>query len=187
MKRQRGQFLPTWAIYALAAAAALAALWYAYTTIDGRGYARGKSETTAAYAKRDNEALQAALARVKVLQDEKAAAERAHEKRLAAIAADHNKEMTDAKRQRDRDIAAVRDRTLRLRDPGAVSTAQCDRSPGPATAAATGQRDGGTPGELSAAASGFLLDLVNDADDVARQLGAAQKVILEQIRTCNGP
>lgn len=186
MKRQRGQLLPTWAIYALAAAAALGALWYAYTTIDGRGYDRGKTETESTYAKRDNQALQAALARVKKLQDEKAAAERAHEDRLAAIAADHKKEMANANRQRDRDVAAVRD-GFRLRDPGAGRAAQCPGGAGTAPAAAAGQRDGGAPGELSAEASGFLFGLANDADEVARQLGAAQKVILEQIRTCNGP
>lgn len=185
MQQQRGQLLPTWAIYALAAAAALGALWYAYTTIDGRGYSRGKSETEATYAQRDNQALQAALARVKQLQDEKAAAELAHEQRLAAIAADHNKEMANANRQRDRDIAAVR-AGFRLRDPGARSAAQCPGGAGPASAAATGQRDGGAPGELSAEASGFLFGLANDADEVARQLGSAQKVIVELIRTCNG-
>jgi hypothetical protein len=63
MKRERGFLLPfafpTWAIYAVVIAAALGALWYAYSTIDGRGYTRGKAETDAAYKARDNQALQA--------------------------------------------------------------------------------------------------------------------------------
>jgi hypothetical protein len=34
------------------------------------------------------------------------------------------------------------------------------------------------PGELSETASGFLLDLANDADDVTRQLAACQQIII---------
>lgn len=185
MRRSRGFVFAPWMIYLAIGAAVLAALWMAYNTVDGRGYTRGKSETEATYAQRDNQALQAALARVKQLQDEKAAAERAHEGRLAAIAADHNKEMANANVQRDRDVAAVR-AGFRLRDPGARGTTQCPGGTGPAAAAATGQRDGGAAGELSAEATGFLFGLVNDADDVTRQLHAAQKVIIEQIRACNG-
>jgi hypothetical protein len=186
MKRERGFVFAPWMIYLAIGAAVLAALWMAYNTVDGRGYTRGKSETEATYAKRDNLALQAALAKVKELQDKARAAEVAHEGRIAAIAENHKKEMADANRQRDRDVAAVRD-GFRLRDPGARGTTQCDRSAGPTAAAATGQRDGGAPGELSAEASGFLFGLANDADDVVRQLGAAQQVIIEQIRACNGP
>jgi hypothetical protein len=185
MRRSRGFVFAPWMIYLAIGAAVLAALWLVYTTIDGRGYDRGKSETIADYAKRDNQALQAALDRVKELQDEKAAAELAHEKRLAAIAEDHKKELTNADIQRRRDVDAVH-AGYRLRDPGARSTTQCDRGTGSASAAATGQRDGGAPGELSAEATGFLLGFANDADEVARQLGAGQKVILEQIRACNG-
>ncbi len=186
MRRQRGQFLPTWAIYALAAAAALGALWYAYTTIDGRGYDRGKAETVADYAGRDNQALQAALARVKTLQDEKDAAEREHEKRTAAIAADHKKEMANADNQRNRDVAAVH-AGYRLRDRYAGRTTHGDRDEGAEATAGAGQCDGGAGAELSEQATGFLFGLVNDADDIVRQLRAAQKVIVEQIRTCNGP
>lgn len=186
MKRQRGFVFAPWMIYIVMAGVALAALYAIYNTIDGRGYDRGKTETAAAYAKRDNQALTDALARVKVLQDEKAAAELAHEQRLAAISSDHKQEMANANAQRKRDIDAVH-AGYRLRDPGARGTTQRDRSAGPAAAAATGQCDGRPAGELSAEASGFLFQLANDADEVARQLGAAQKVIREQIRACNGP
>lgn len=185
MRPARGFVFAPWMIYLAIGAAVLAALWMAYDTVDGRGFARGESQTKAKYAERDNKALQDALARVKQLQDEKAAAELAHEGRLAAIAADHKKEMANANAQRDRDVAAVR-AGFRLRDPGARGSTQCDRSAGTTAAAAPGQRDGRAAGELSEAASGFLLGLVNDADDVARQLGRAQQVILEMIRTCNG-
>jgi hypothetical protein len=126
------------------------------------------------------------LARVKELQDQKAAAELAHEKRIEAIAADYDKEKINADRQRDIDIAAAVAGTIRLRDPGrAGGAAQCDRGAGPAAAAATGQRDAGPGAELSAEAAQFLLGEANRADAIVRQLGAAQAVIREQIRTCN--
>lgn len=188
MNRQRGFALPTWAIYALAAAAALGALWYAYTTIDGRGYARGKAETESRYQTRDNKALQDALARVQALQAEVRAREAQHQAAIDQIEAKRKQEAQDAKRQRDRDVAAARDGALKLRDPGAAAgTAHCDRSPGPAPGTAAAGSDDRAPGELSGAAAEFLLSLVHDADDVARQLGAAQQVIRAQIRACNGP
>jgi len=191
MSKQSGFVLPFaapgWAIYAMAAAAALGALWYAYTTIEGRGHARGQAEVRAEYALRDNKALSAALARVAALQAEKQAREQAHETRTAAIAADHKKEIENASAQRKRDIAAV-DAGYRLRDPGrAGSSAECDRGAGATAQAATGQRDASAGAELSATASGFLFELVAIADDITRQLGAAQQVIREQIRACNGP
>lgn len=85
MRRQGGFLLPAfgpWLIYAGLAAAALAALWWAYSTIDGRGYGRGVAETTADYAKRDNQALRDALARVAQLQAEIRGREREHEARI---------------------------------------------------------------------------------------------------------
>jgi hypothetical protein len=192
MRRERGFVLPfavpTWLIYVAVLAAALGALWYAYTTIDGRGYTRGKSETEAAFVKRDNKALQDALAKVEQLQAEVQAREQAHADRLEQIRTQQRKEAADAKRQHDADLAAVRAGTLRLRDPGSPgSAAQCDHRPAPAPGAAAGQRDGAPATELSAEASGFLLQLMLDADAVTRQLGDAQDVIRAQIKACNGP
>lgn len=188
---QRGVWLPpvfpTWAIYAVAAAAALAALWYAYSTIDGRGYDRGKAETESAYKDRDNKALKDALAKVAALQADVRAREAAHEKALEEIRTKQRKEAADAKRQHDADLAAVRAGTLRLRDPGrATSTAQCDRGPEAATGGTAGGGNGETAGGLSREASEFLLSLVHDADRNARQLADAQAVIEEQRKACNG-
>ncbi len=187
MKSSRGYVFPTWAIYLAVAAAIGAALWYAYTTIDGRGYTRGKSETEAAFVTRDNKALRDALAKVEQLQAEVQAREQAHEDRLEQIRTKQRKESADAKRQHDADLAAVRAGTLRLRDPGSAGSAQCDHRPATAPGAATGQRDGAPAAELSAEASGFLLSLMHEADGVTRQLGDAQDVIRAQIKACNGP
>lgn len=187
MKRQEGFALPTWAIYALAAAAALGALWWAYDTVDGRGYARGKSEVEANYAERDNKALKDALDRVQVLQAEIRAREASHQAAVASLSEKHQQEKAHAKRQHDRDLAAVRAGTLKLRDPGATATAaQCDRSPERPPAATAGGDHAATGSELSGAASEFLLSLMHEADGVVRQLTAAQGLIREQVKTCNG-
>jgi len=188
---QRGFLLPfafpTWAIYAVVIAAALGALWYAYSTIDGRGFDRGKAQTESAYKDRDNQALQDALARVAQLQAEVQAREQAHQQALDEIRNKQRKEAADAKRQHDADLAAVRAGTLRLRDPGRpAGTAHCDRGPEAATGSTAGVSDGAAPGGLSEEATGFLLQLVHDADRNTRQLADAQAVINEQRRACNG-
>lgn len=192
MKQERG-FAWGKLIGAIAILALLFAIIKAITgyidNVDQRAYKRGKDEATADYAKRDNEALKKALARVKQLEDEARAAEQKHAAALARIDRQRNKEINDAKAQHERDLAAVRSGNLQLRDPGATACRPAlsgGGSEGKAGAAA-GQRDAETGGHLSAAASGFLLGLVNEADDIARQLAAAQQVIEEQIRTCNGP
>ena len=184
---QRGFLLPTWAIYALAAAAALGALWWAASALDARGYARGKAETTAAYAQRDNAALQAALARVAELQAEVQAREHTHAAALGQIRDRNQRETAHAQSQHEADLAALRAGTLRLRDPGAAAGPACsDRSPAPAPAGTAGGGDAAPRAELSPAAAGFLLSLMREADAVTRQLGDAQDVIRAQIRACNG-
>lgn len=192
MNRQRGFVLPfpvpTRVIYLILAAAALGALWYAYSTIDGRGYDRGKSETEAAYTQRDNQALRAALTRVQQLQAEVQAREQTHAAEIEGLRAQHLKETAHANRQHLADLAAVRAGTLKLRDPGpAAGAAGCDRGAAAAAAGAAGGSDAAARGELSAEAAGFLLSLVHDADAVTRQLSSAQQVIRAQIKACNGP
>lgn len=191
MKRQRGFAgpftFPTWLIYAVVIAAALGALWYAYTTVDGRGYDRGKAETVASYQARDNKALQEALTKVAALEAEARAQAAAHEIELDKIRRKNRKETEDAKRQHDTDLAAVRAGTLQLRDPGSTGRTQCDHSPAGTPGATAGRGDGASAGGLSDEAAGFLLQLVHDADRNTRQLADAQAVIEAQRRTCNGP
>jgi len=190
MKRERGFLLPfafpTWAIYAVVLAAALGALWYAYSTIDGRGYARGKSETVAEYAKRDNQALRDSLAKVATLEADARDRTMAHETELDKIRKKTRQETANAKRQHDADLVAVRAGTLQLRDPGHPAGTQCDQRAGPAPSATAGLGDGAAAGGLSEEAAGFLLQLVHDADRNTRQLTDAQQVIEAQRRTCNG-
>lgn len=156
--------------------------------VDAKGYKRGKEATEAAYAKRDNEALRIANAEIQRLQNEARARELEHTKKLAVIAAQRAKEKADAQKQKDNDRDAIDSGALELRDPGAAA---CPAPGGGGAAAAAGSGGAGSDAKagrnLSPAASRFLLDLVNEADDVARQLASAQQVIEEQIRTCNTP
>lgn len=155
--------------------------------VDAKGYQRGKEETEANYAQRDNEALQEALGRVKQLQEAARAKEQAHGVELARIDRERQQEAANARKQAERDRAAARDGSLKLRDPGRTAGApDCRGGTGPAPGAPAGERDGKAGTDLSPEASGFLLDLVNEADDVARQLADAQQVILAQQKTCNG-
>lgn len=127
---------------------------------------------------RENGELRTANATIKALQEQARKDEQTHAAALAAISTDYERKLSDANKQRAADAAAVRSGSLRLRDPSAPGLRACGSLPAE-TAAGTGQRDGGAAGELSAAASGFLLDLANESDDVARQLAACQRVVIE--------
>jgi hypothetical protein len=180
--------VPTWAIYFILAAAALGALWYAYDTVDGRGFDRGRSWAEKAYAERDNKALREALARVQQLQAEVQAREQTHSEALGRIQHRHHQETAHANRQHQADLAAVRAGTLKLRDPGSATGPACgDRGAAAAAAVAAGGSDAAPRAELSGATAEFLLALTSDADAVTRQLTSAQQVIRAQIEACNGP
>lgn len=174
-----------WWAYALAAAGSLAAIYLAYNTIDGRGYDRGKSETESTYKTRDNAALTQAIATVQRLQKERATQELAHQSRLAEINEAHQKDKADAQKIHARNLAAARAGTLKLRDPGATAyAANSDRSPAAAPAAAVTGGDAAQGRELSGTSADFLLGLTAEADEITRQLGLAQQIIVEQRRAC---
>ena len=164
-------------LYLIAGIAFLAALAGLYGLIDHRGYTRGAAEVTAAVEARDNKALAEANKRIQALQEAARAQEQAKAAQVVAISTHYQKEISDAKVRNALLDADVRAGRLRLRDPGAASTAVCDRGQTSETAASPGRSDGPTGGQLSAASSGFLLALTGEADDVTRQLGACQSLI----------
>lgn len=117
-----------------------------------------------------------AVAQFKALSDAARAADQKHAAEMAALAADYERKLSDANKQRAADIAAVRAGSLRMRDKsGTCMPAGTD--PGSKAGPGPGIGNGATGCELSETASGFLLDFANDADDVARQLAACQQVI----------
>lgn len=130
---------------------------------------------------RENIELRTANDKIKTLEEGARKTEQDKAVALAAISTDYERKLSDANKQRASDAAAVRAGTLRLRDPDPPGLRACG-GVAPETSAGTGRRDGGAAGDLSAAASGFLLDLANEADDVARQLTACQRVVTEDRR-----
>lgn len=136
----------------------------------------GKTAERSAWQGRENAELLTANDKIKTLEESARAAEHEHATVLAGISTELQRRQDDATQQRRADAAAMRAGTLRLRDPSATGLRACGGITTEAGAGA-GQRDGGAAGELSAEAAGFLLDFANEADDVARQLGACQSVV----------
>lgn len=158
--------------------------------VDSKAFTRGQSEAEAAYVKRDNEALAAATQHIKMLQARVRASEAEAAKGVATIDKNHQKELEDAKKRANRDVANARSGALRLRDrwrnKARTCTAERDRSADSPTTGASGSTDEKAGTELSRAATEFLLGEANRADAVARQLGAAQSLILEYVEAVNG-
>lgn len=106
--------------------------------------------------------------------------EREHAEKLALIGQVYQKEFQHAEELRRTDVARARDGALRLRVPGTLCPSPAGEA-GPAAAGGDGPAQGELPGPIAA----DLLELAHDADQVARQLTAAQAVIEAQRRTCN--
>lgn len=138
----------------------------------------GKVVERTAWEKRENEKLRKANDKIIELEEGNRKAEQAHAAALAGVSTDYERKLSDAKKQRADDAAAVRSGNLRLRDPGTTGLRACG-SIGIEIGSGTGERNGTQGSELSAEATGFLLDLAADADDVARQLSACQAVVLK--------
>jgi hypothetical protein len=175
MGRQRGYAQAM--LYLVAAGFIVALVLTAYGVVDHKGYTRGKAETEAQYAQRDNEALRSANARIQELEEKARDGERRRAEELAAVSAQYQGALEAAKSQRERDVAAAHAGTLRLRDPNAAGTAGCDRGGAGETTASTGGRDGAQAGELSRETAGNLLSLADEADEVVAQLTACQAVV----------
>ena len=127
---------------------------------------------------RENTDLRAANFKIITLEEGSRKAEQQHATALATVSSDYERKLSDANKQRAADAVALRAGTLRLRDPSAAGTHACGGL-GIEVGAGAGRRDGGAPGELSATASEFLLELASDADDVVRQLAACQAVVVK--------
>lgn len=117
-----------------------------------------------------------AAAQFKALSDAARAAEQKHAADMAALAADYERKLTDANKQRAADLAAVRTGALRLRDKSGTCV-PADSNPATETSAGPGSGNGASGCELSEPITESLFDLANDADDTARQLSACQEVI----------
>lgn len=131
-----------------------------------------------AWQTRENVEIRESGDKIKTLEEDARQAEQDKAMALASISTDYERKLSDANKQRAADAAAVLSGSLRLRDPSATGLRACGGL-ATETAAGSGKRDGGASGDLSGEAANFLLSLANEADDVARQLAACQRVVIE--------
>lgn len=160
-----------------------ACLAWAGTLAAVGGWQHHAGRTTERAEWQDREIGELRTANQKILDITTAARRAEHENAaaLAAVATDYERKLDAAKDRHARDIAAVRSGALRLRDPHSAGLPACGSAAAPVGTGAGG-RDGPAPGELSEAAAGFLLQLTDDADAVAEQLAACQRVVIEDRR-----
>jgi Tfp pilus assembly protein PilE len=191
--KQRGYTLVElliWAaIYAAAAAAVVGAFWMAINWVSNTwetkaGIRKGAFDKNAEYVARD---AQAALAATKAKEQHDAAIDAAEAKARSAqsdAATAYEKGKKDGKDEATRIRDRVRSGALVLRDPGAKPCpADVTRQDGASAGAGSGV-DGRARAELPATDTGqvlspetaeWLVDLGNEADEVVKQLRAAQK------------
>ena len=164
-------------------------VWVSYINgIDAKGYARGVKETETKFVERDNAALAAANKRIEELTAQARAQEEEGQRKQDLLAQQREKDRQHAEFIHDRDVAAALNGTLGLRFPGKNTGSAARSNPDPGTKAGTaaGGGDGAATCELSRQANADLYALVDDADDVAKQLASAQQVIVQDRLTCNG-
>lgn len=155
---------------------ALIAAWLA--SLVGVGYWQndaGHVDERSAWQARENDELQQANTTITRLNTEAREKEAIHAQQLADVSTNYQKEIQHAKDQRNRDVAAARSGALVLRYD--VAGQATDTSGAGAPGASTGRCDGQAGAELPREISANLLDLVNDADDVTRQLDACQQIV----------
>lgn len=107
------------------------------------------------------------------------AARAAENKRVADMAAldlKYTTEMTNAKRETDAALAAVRSGELRLRDRFTCNSSTASGSV-PETGAGPRVGDDATPSGLQVADAAVLVQRAADADEVVRQLTACQAIV----------
>lgn len=145
----------------------------------GVGYWQNKAGHTderTTWLSRENKELTEANQKIADLNTAIRETERQHTVRLSDISTAYQKELKNAKAQRDRDVATARAGTLRLQfTPDSQGAGGSETG---STAATASGCNGAERTELPRETVADLLELVNDADDVVRQLTACQAVIL---------
>lgn len=156
---------------------AIAILWGLSIAASATKWASLKvAEVRAEYLVRDNKALTEANAKITSLQNAARETEARRVAEMSTLATNYAKGFRDAEAQRLRDVAAARDGSLVLRIPAsACSPGGSETSP---PRPASGGSDGAATVELPRAIAADLLDLANDADQVADQLRACQSIVL---------
>lgn len=138
----------------------------------------GETSEKSIWLKRENIELVDANAKIKTLEEKYRTRERKHAEQLAEVSARYQEDLKHAKDEKERVITGLRIGDIRLRIPVARTFAPGGNSAA-ATLACTAGRDGQARCELSSAAAEFLVGFASECDETARQLGAAQAVIVQ--------
>jgi hypothetical protein len=177
--------ISTW-VKVLAAVVLAAVIVWGIHAYGQEQYGQGEKAERAVWLGRENTALTRANARIKQLEEKERAKERQNTADMAAASADYQKGLQDEKAKKDRVIDDLRRDNRRLRI--AVKPDSCTDGSGGSgsgvSGAATGGRDGETRAELSVEASGFLVGLASEANEVVRQLTACQAVVIADREMC---
>lgn len=152
---------------------------------DYLGHKRGVDQERLAWQTRESAELRDANAMILGLEEKARSDERAHAKKLAVIAAKHQKEIADAEDQKNRDVADARAGRIILRIPAPCQSPDAGAS---GTASGTpGVGDGAATAELPREVTADLLALADDADAVVRQLSECQAVVREDRGEARSP
>jgi len=158
-------------IAGLAALALLVALVYGIKSYAEGERKAGYDQAVAEYTIKVNDAV----AKYRVLEKQGAEAQ-------AVIVAKLNKDKVNALAKKDNTIAALRSGTLILRDPNSTA---CSGT-GAAVTGNTSGSVGVTGGQLSDELAQFLVTEASRADKIVLQLRAAQQLLIEDRKICNG-
>lgn len=146
------------------------------------GWRLGVNQTDATWQARTNAALAEAMQQAAQAQGKAREAEQASAQAMHSIDNAYQQGRTDAQTQYDRTIAD--------RDSGAISLRERFTCPTlasglPNTSTTTSKRDAGTTRGLQRTDEQFFIREAKRADEVTRQLQAAQQVIVSMQATCS--
>lgn len=183
-RRQGGFLLPTPLLYLLAGIALVAALGGLYALVDGRGYQRGKTETEAAWQAREAKQNAAYAVELKRMSENALAATQKGASDTARTVEKLTKENQIAQANRETDLLAIRSGGIVFRDPGNTAGCTASGSASGSVAADPARDQPATGGQLSAIATEFLYREASRADEVVRQLRAAQALLVSDREVC---
>lgn len=169
--------IPPWVKWfcALLIVAGIVAAIYAYGQ---QQFGFGENSEKDRLLTRENTELTDANDKIKKLEEQYRKQESLHALQIAAVSTKYQEDLKNAKAEKDHVIAGLRTGDIRLHIPVAYAITP-GGSGSAATLACTTGRDGETRCELSTAASEFLVGLASECNEVAKQLSAAQDVIVK--------
>ena len=137
----------------------------------------GFNESENVWLAKEKKELEAANKKIVELEAKLRTAEAAKEKVVINAITEQEKQRDEIKKDTEKRIADLRARLLRMRDPGVRPSQNGGDAPaGITSAASAGNETSG--GELSRAASEFLLRLTAEADEAVVQLTTCQKILV---------